>query len=91
MGIVGRIRSAIVGGSRTREMVGTIVEGPILVKTVSASRSKLVFRLDRQPELEFRQVVGPLTPERRSGDRIRVHYRIDGDGIALVEWTERAD
>ena len=69
------------------EIVGTIVDGPTVVEGRDASRQTLVFRVDAQPDLEFRQEVTPLTVKHRRGDRVRIHYQVNGNGVATVDWT----
>lgn len=65
---------------------GTIVEGPSCVS--DGDGQTIHFRLDSKPDLEFRQILSPLAPDRRRGDHVRVHYRLDGP-VADVEWVER--
>jgi hypothetical protein len=48
----------------------------------------VTFRLDTCPEVRFRQVLSALASERRTGERVRVHYLMRG-AVAEVQWVER--
>ena len=67
---------------------GALLDAPALVKDPAYQGGLYVFRLDSRPELEFRQERTFLTPERKKGERIRVHCQVN-DGVAQVSWVER--
>ena len=94
MGVLEVLKRLVGAGEREEGMVGTLVEGPTPVRLAKRDgepwREVLAFRLDTRPELEFRQVAGPLTAKHRVGDRVRVRYRQVGAGVATVEWVERS-
>ncbi len=83
---------SIIGSNGHREevIVGVITEGPIMVKSDGSPSEILIFRLDSCPELEFHQAVRPLSPQRKTGDRVKVHYEKVSDRLAMVDWVERA-
>jgi hypothetical protein len=91
LSIIDTIKSAIGMEDRTKETVGTIVDGPMLVRDEhDESHGEWVFRLDTHPGIEFRQAARPLASERRRGDRVQVHYQMVDDNTAAVEWVEGA-
>jgi hypothetical protein len=73
----------------TREVLGVITEGPSVMAGATTPMVH-VFRLNSRPELEFRQVVSPLSASRRRGDRVRVRYWVNPDGTATVDRIEKA-
>ncbi len=88
MDIAGLLKRFVGKAQPSQEIVGHIVEGPTVVDDGS-SPAVQVFRLDSRPELEFRQVVSSLAATRRRGDRVKVHCRLDGAGVAFVECVEK--
>ena len=67
---------------------GCLVDAPTLVKDPAYQGGIYVFRLDSRPDLEFRQERTFLTPERKKGERLKVHCQIR-DGVAQVSWIEK--
>jgi beta-galactosidase len=43
-----------------------------------------------RPDLVFHQTVRALAAQRRRGDRVRVHCQVRADGVAVVDWLEKA-
>lgn len=72
------------------EAVGTIIDGPRAIHDSGSETHLQIFRIDSIPDLEFRQVASPLAAERRRGDRVRVHYQLEGAKLARVAWIEAA-
>ncbi len=75
---------------KSEEIVGRLVENPKVVEREGASERMLVFHLDSRPDVEFRQVDRALASKRKRGDRVKVHCRMTGDGVADVDWMEVA-
>jgi hypothetical protein len=90
MGITDLFRGVFGEKQHEEEITGVIVEGPALVENGDSLPGVLVFRLDSRPDLIFHQVVKALVPDRKRGDKVRVHCRMNGDDTALVDWVERA-
>ena len=90
MGVIDLFRDIVGSRQKDEEILGTIVERPTVVENEGSSPQVLVFRLDSRPDLVFHQVVRALAPERKRGDRVRVHCHVNGDDTALVEWIEKA-
>ena len=89
MGLGNLFRGIGRGGAAAQEVEGSIVEHAVVTALDKETAPQhLVFRLDARRDLEFRQELTPLTPVRRRGDRVRVHYHADGMGQALVDWVE---
>lgn len=93
MGIMGFLRGVIGAEEPTTYVEGTIVdgptvEGPTAVGGERRARRVVTFRLDTCLQVRFRQVVSALAPERRRGERVRVHYLMRGP-VAEVQWVER--
>jgi hypothetical protein len=88
MGFVDFVKNRFSGEVPQREAVGTIVEGPTSLDQRGEFGSVLCFRLDTLPDVEFHQVVSPLAPVRKKGDRVKVHYHEDKGGDAVVDWCE---
>jgi len=91
MKVVDLIRRIAGKKEESREVVGTIISGPVSAPGGGTTRSAQVFRLDSRPDLEFRQEISPLESEHRRGDRVRVHYHLTKEGVAVVEWIESAE
>jgi hypothetical protein len=88
MSLMSFLRGVVGAEEPTTYVEGTIVDGPDQVDGDGTSNRTVVFRLDTCPEIRFRQVLSALAPERRRGERVRVHYRMAGP-IADVQWLER--
>lgn len=88
MSIMQFLRGVIGSEEPTICVEGTIVEGPAKVESEGATTRSVVFRLDTCPQIQFQQAFSALAPERRQGERVRVHYRMNGP-IADVQWLER--
>jgi len=91
MSIADLVKGIIHRQSPPVETVGTIADGPTVVVDPHSSHRVAVFRLDTNPNLEFRQELSPLSVEHRRGDRVRVQYQMDGAGVAQVNWMEVVD
>lgn len=52
----------------SEEVVGTIVDKPVLRDNDKATGEIVSFHLDSRPEVEFRQELSPLTPTHHPGD-----------------------
>lgn len=87
MSILSFFRGVIGAEDPTAYVEGTITESNNEVDVATTSRI-LTFRLDSCPDLSFRQEVSALAPDRRRGDRVRVHYRLIGP-VADVQWVEK--
>jgi len=72
-----------------QEIVGTLLSDPVLVRDGDVRAGEFSFHLDSAPDLEFRQERTFLTPDRKKGERIKVHYRLN-HGVARVSWVEKA-
>lgn len=88
MSLLQRFRDIVGAEPPLLDAVGTISEKPRLIASDGDAPPMLTFRIDTRPELEFCRVVSPLAAERRAGDRVRVHYRLQSDNVAWVEWIE---
>ncbi len=73
---------------KSEEIVGTLVENPKVVDQAGTAEKILVFHLDSRPDVEFHQVDRALATKRKRGDRVKVHCRLNGDGIADVDYME---
>ncbi len=91
MGVFDVFRRIGRDGGQDQVIVGSILEGPTPVESEGSSREVIAFRLDSRPDLEFRQVVSPLAPKRRRGDRVKVHCHLDSESVVTVDWVEKAD
>jgi hypothetical protein len=67
-----------------------ILDAPVVIREGDSTTEFLVFHLDSQPDLEFRQMVRALASVHQKGEKVRVHYHVDSSGVAQVDWTERA-
>jgi len=88
MSIMSFVRSVIGAESPTTYVEGTIVEEPTKADGEGPTFRAVTFRLDTCPDLRFRQELSALAPERRRGERVRVHYRMRGP-TADVQWVEK--
>ncbi len=75
---------------KSEEIVGNLVENPKVVERDGSAERVLVFHLDSRPDVEFHQIDRALASKRRRGDRVKVHCRMTGDGVADVDWMEVA-
>ncbi len=75
---------------KSEEVVGRLIENPKVVEREGTAERILVFHLDSRPDVEFRQVDRALASKRRRGDEVKVHCRMNGDGVAEVDWMELA-
>lgn len=90
MSLAQRLLGLIGGEPPMIEAVGTIIDGPRADHDGKSDTHLRVFRIDSLPDVEFRQVASPLAAERRRGDRVRVHYQLEGANLARVAWIETA-
>jgi hypothetical protein len=90
MSIMDLVRDITGNKQKDEVILGTIIDKPTAIAEGDASSEILVFRLDTLPETVFYQVVSALSADRKRGDRVRVHYHVDGGGKALVDWVEQA-
>ena len=89
MSLFGAVRGALGDRKDKSEAIeGTLVDNPKLVDGDGAAGRILVFHLDSRPDLEFREVDRPLVTKHRRGDRVKVHCRLAGNGVADVDWME---
>lgn len=88
MSLLSFLREVIGSEEPTTYVEGAIVEGPTNVEGDGGTDRSVVFGLDTCPEVRFQQVRSALAPERRRGERVRVHYWMRGP-IADVQWVEK--
>jgi hypothetical protein len=91
MGIANLLKGIVRRPAPLLEIEGTIAEGPTVVEGKGTSHEIVVFRLNTNPDLEFRQELGPLSIHHRHGDRVRVQYQKEDTGVARVNWIETID
>ena len=71
------------------EAVGSISDRPTLAADGDSGGKVLSFHLESRPGLEFRQAVSALAAEHKRGDKVKVSYRLDSGGAAVVELIQK--
>ena len=75
-------------GTPVVEVVGSIIDQPVVVRDSGNGAEALVFHLDSRRELEFRQPVSALSASHKRGERVKVTCHLEG-GVAIVDWIEK--